>query len=503
MTLEWLDRRRIYLLLAVILVVYTLLVAINPDVRCVQDEPWVSVPAYTLMTEGTLSLNPINADGMPAAWPPLLQLCLAPVYKVFGFGLVQGRSLMMFFGALSIIIAFLFTRDLFDSATALLAAALLSVDNLFFLAARTIRAEILVTTLVLLSGFLCIRGILSDRRLLFFLSGLSGAAAMSTHPHGFIGLASIVLLIPFEYRKLTFRRPGLYYLLAGAAAGSLPFIVYILTIDLRNGFQSLRTQVLTFAPGKGGAKWLLDSIKNEWAVRYQRYLLAPYRVHLGILAVGIVVAAFVLPCRRRRLVAAIVVTHLVFFILLMTAQKNVRYLVLVSPYLAMLVASLSLDVLRRTRHPGEERREDACWVRGVVRPIVAATLLLLWGGTQFMGNITYHVQYRDTGYYKFTRRLKTIIPEGASVFSIITFWFAFYDRPFYSYNRMSFETAIEKYHPRIFLLDDSFMVNGERGDHQWEELRLKLHAYVSTHGALLGTVDNWFYGDIKIFEVTQ
>ncbi|HXK36593.1 MAG TPA: glycosyltransferase family 39 protein, partial [Candidatus Paceibacterota bacterium] len=488
------------LVLLAIVTCFLVQVGFNPAIRCVQDEPWVSVPAYTLIMQGTLSLNPINADGKPAVWPPLLQLLLAGMYKVFGFGLVQGRSLMMLFGAVSIVFSYLLARELFDESTALISAAFLAVDNLFFLAARTIRSEILIVMLILIGYYFCVRGVRTRRPIFFIFSGLAAAAAMSTHPNGFAGLVAIMLVFPFVYGAPFLRQRGIYFFVAGVLVGSLPYVLYVLLVDLPNGFSAFSSQILTFAPAVRRSNWLLDSIRNEWQIRYQRFVLPPYRIHIGIILVAAIVASIVLPEKRRRCLAVGILVHLVLFVFLMTLQKNVRYMVLIAPYASIIIASLLMEIYRR----GAGSRWAVLQHRTMTARVRASVLvlgMLLWGGTQFFGNIAYHVQYRKTDYNAFMSELQALIPEGAGIYSIITFWFGLYDHPFYSYNRVSFAAATSRYRPTIFLLDDTYMVNGEYGNHQWDDLRSRLYDFVDRNGTLVGIVDNWFYGAIKVYKV--
>jgi 4-amino-4-deoxy-L-arabinose transferase-like glycosyltransferase len=490
------GQRQVTICLTIIVLAFVLQTAWNPTIRCVQDEPWVSVPAYTLITNGTFTLFPVNAEQASIAWPPLLQICLAVVYRVFGFGLVQGRYLMTLLGAISVLLSFLIAKELFDDETALLAAAFLAVDNLFFLSARTIRAEILVVTLILLACYLGLRAIKSKRKLLFVLSGMAGAAAMSTHPNGFIGICAVSLLFVFEYKKEIFQRPGLFLYAAGVALGSLPYATYLVLMDLPHHFRAFRSQILTFAPGASGPHWLLDSLRKEVLTRYPRYMLAPYRVHIGVLALLALGAGFASRNWRGRFLSSVIMTHLLLFVLLMTVQKNVRYLALVEPYLAILIASKAIALLR-TGILGSRLGDK----KGV-RVAAFAALLVLWGGTQLIGNVEYHWRFRSTRYYEFTDRIRSLIPENASIYSIVTFWFAFPDRQFYSYNKVPFESAKSRYHPEILLLDDDFMVNGVSGDHSWDHLRAELDDFAVKKGRLLGIVDNWFYGDIKVYRVS-
>lgn len=485
-------RTRTHVLLAIVVGLFVLQTGWHITTRVVQDEPWVSVPAYTLLTTGRMTFEPVFSDSEPTVWPPLLQLLLAGVFKLAGVGVAQGRWLTVFFGVLSVVLTFQTARLLYKSElVALWASIFLSVENMFFLASRTIRAEIVVTFFTLLGLFFFLVAGRENRAVWHLLAGLSVAFGMSTHPHGFLGTVAIAVSYVKYYRAG--QQKGVFLYLAGVIAGSLPYLLFLLITDAASGFAAFRHQVTAFAPSAAGDPWLLTSVRNEIAIRYTRYLFSPYRVPIAIASLAVFVAGFVTKKREDSALSLIVGVHLVLFVLLLTKQKSVRYFALVSPYVGLLTASM-LTSLLSSMHVKQGYRK-------LLKLALIVAIVGVLGVGQLIGNIFYHYTYRHTKYREVSDQLREIISPGASVFSIVTFWFALHDHPFYSYNRVSLEDALNKYQVQVFILDDSFMVNGVFGDEQYNGLRSELGAFLAQHGALIGEVDNWFYGDMKIYSV--
>src|SRR5262249_19569944 len=116
--------------------------------RWVADESWYSSTGYTLLHEGNIR-NGIfcekdiesKADTRPIAMP----VTLATVFRALGVGPQQAR-LPEFLACLATLpVAFWLGKLLVSETAGLVAAAVVSVDNIFFLAARSTRPEALVT----------------------------------------------------------------------------------------------------------------------------------------------------------------------------------------------------------------------------------------------------------------------------------------------------------------------------------------------------------------------
>jgi len=204
------------------------------------------------------------------------------------------------------------------------------------------------------------------------------------------------------------------------------------------------------------------------------------------------------------MMAIVVVTHLVLMVLLLTVNKTVRYLVLISPYVGVLVASM-LCALAGGKISA--RHFVAAFGQRAHRRLLAGLLILVFAGTQFVGNLWYLYIHRDTGYYDFTGRVKALVPQDASVLGTITYWYAFHRQPYYTYMVGTYDDMTQKLKPDVYLLDDRVMVYGNRNVHrergrdynEWALLREQLHQHVSEHCVFLGEVPNWFYGDVKVY----
>lgn len=499
-------RRGEILLLCALAVLFLAQVLTTFSTRCVEDEPWVSVPAYTLIAEGRL-MNPVMdlpIDGKTPTLlrPPLLQLILAGVYRIAGVGIVQSRAVVAVFGLGTLILCYFTARVLYGITVAGVATLFLSVDNLHFLASRTFRVEAPVTFFGLLCFFLVILGATEKKAWCFFAAGLAGAAAMSTHPHGLLPVSAtaIVILFHFGWRAVT--KKETYLFLSGGILGALPYLSWVIAQDYANDFALFKAQILSRAPS--GPGWLLNSIRREFARRYADYVMFPLRFHIALIVVGSVVFAWVRRKSADLILGFVVVWHLVLLILLLTMNKNVRYLALLSPYIVILVAAILFSLA------GRELSVNLVFQAAKgrsFRVLCAAALILVFAGSQFVGNAYYLYQHRDTKYSDFAKRLREVVPRGTRVLGIITFWYPFHDQPYYSWQEGSFTEITTVLQPDIYILDDRVMLQGGDPGSQWEgeydKLRQQLHGYVQKNGVLLGEVPNWFYGQVKVYDVRQ
>jgi hypothetical protein len=101
-----------------------------------------------------------------------------------------------------------------------------------------------------------------------------------------------------------------------------------------------------------------------------------------------------------------------------------------------------------------------------------------------------------------SRQLQNIVPKGASVYGVITFWMALHDRTYYGYERRDLDRAVAELRPRYMILYDRVMVHGSGYTDDWATLREKLTGFVHSHGTLAGRVSNEFYGDLEVSRIT-
>lgn len=489
------ESRRDKMVIGLILGIFLLQLFLALKIRAVEDESWLSIPAYTLLTQGKLAIPVFDTNEREYfVAPPALPIFLASAFKLGGTGLIQGRIVSMFFGVLTLMVFFFLARRLFGASVALVALALLAVDNLHFLASVTIRPEILVTFFTLLALFFIFNFLEKGSSFYTLLAGISVGLGLSTHPHAAGGFISIMFILFLTFKGRTFSNKGLYLFLGGTFLALLPYLLYLLAVDMGSGFSLLKSQVLRRAPGisfrvaeaASPINWAFLAVKKEILERYRDFLMFPYRLPAIMAILGGLAYSFYARRSKQILLASIVGIHLVIFAAM--DNKNARYMAIISPYFALLVAVAVCSFLSFAQKKDFQRK---------LQTIAALALIAAFGVSQLLGNSIYLYKFKNSDYYQFMAELKKNIPEGASVYGTVAYWFGFHDRRYYAYDRVSFESATQRRQPDIYILDDRAMTSQpeRRG------LRLKLHDYLARNGTLLGQVKNPFYGELKIYQV--
>lgn len=485
------NKQNYYLLLFIILIFYSIQTTIFLDIRCHEDEAWQAAIAYNLLKTGKLS-NPMftgpefswypyahPSEGKYYVKPPCLEILLAFIFDNFGVSLVKGRLLMIFFSLMTIIVTFLISKKLISLKVAILSSLLLTVDNLFFVVSRTIRPESLVA-LLLCCAYLFFKKIKENEKFSFLIGIVCGLSIL-THPNGLISFISILLLFVIQYGLSIYKQRPFYFFILACFFICLPYMLYIVSIDYPKFFlvKYQMFQKLNMNGNIDFFSWLGNQIKQEIFIRYKGFLLFPFRIHIAL----IIIAAFMVALQKIPLIRhliIIVIVHIFLFIFM--PQHKTQYLAILSPMISIIIATVSITMYNLYRK--------------IVRFIIVL-ILILFTSSQLIGNFAYLMKFKDTRYYTYTSRMKKVIPKQASIYGTPTFWFAFYQQPYYSYIGTSYEYALNKIKPKIIIMDDRIMMDLIF----FNELRKKLHVFLSKHGKLLGNFPNHFYGNIKVFLV--
>jgi 4-amino-4-deoxy-L-arabinose transferase-like glycosyltransferase len=488
------------LLLLGILCLFLAQEACGLQTRWVEDETWYLLPAQSLLREGKLRIPVFNtSDRQLWAMPPVLTLLEAGSWAVHDLTIPQARLLTVGFGLGSILCTFLLGSRLAGERVGLLAALLCAVDNMLFLASRTVRPEALVLCFSLLALWLLLKSV-QDRKLWpAILAGVAVGAGMSTHPNGAVAaLCGLVLLLFFEGWR-TLRQPRLYAFAASCALAFLPYLLFVVLNDAGNGFESLRALGNIQASAKAS---LLDKVVTsahaELLDRYWGFAAFPYRLHVALLAAGAVLFGLVYRSRVTRLLATCAALHLLYFLIVTNANKSPRYLTLVMPFIVILWAQAILALWRWATAPGAARGPAG----RLALQAAALGLFALAGFSQFAGNVLYLVKYRNADLPRLCRQVDELVPRRSTIYGGMAFWINLRQHTYIPYQRMPWKQAVEEFRPTVLILDDRVMVQGSYAG-EWDALRAELHEYADRHGRLLGNVRDPFYGDLAVYEVTH
>jgi hypothetical protein len=120
-----------------------------------------------------------------------------------------------------------------------------------------------------------------------------------------------------------------------------------------------------------------------------------------------------------------------------------------------------------------------------------------------VGNALVLVQARKANYPVLQERLRSVIPLGASAYGAITFAVALNDRDYSSYDRMTFEYALAKVKPQYVIAGDRVMLHGEgHGEDDKESVRSAVVPYVERYGQLVASLDDPFYGPLRVYRLS-
>lgn len=451
--------------------------------RWVEDESWLSIPAYTLMSEGRLRLPMFAGVGFKGAvehdvtvYPPATMIITAGFFKCFGVGVVQARIPRILSGIGVVVLTFLVARQVAGPSVAVASAFLTASDNLLWLSSRTARPEIFVVLLGLLALYLWQRSAACQRTWIAFLAGGAIGLALASHPYGLAMGFAIGVLSLMEWRMGVWRQSRAWAFAVGMILFYLPYLLWAHSGEQHRLSYSVLYGLNSF---ERGIRFLL----HKELLRYVDFLQMPYRIHVGLIAV---ISFVVLFFHERRLfwwLLVIVLAHLLF--LFIGINTSVRYMVQVSPLLAMAVAAATVALARKRR-----------WVK------VAVVACLLYGTSQVAGNALVLYKFRKADYVEVGNSLRQLIPAEKSAYGSVVFALTFCDRKYYAYDRTPFDQAVGRLHADYLILHDRVMMKGsEHGRNEWADLCAKANAFVHEHAERVGCVSNVFYGNLDVYRV--
>jgi hypothetical protein len=460
--------------------------------RWVADESWYTAPAHNLVTQGKLRMEifaPPSNQSMAYIASTVLILVLAAFIKILGASLYVARLPYLLSALAAIYLVYRLGRELESEALGALAAVLMAVDNMFFLAARTARPESMVTMLwtasILL--FLVARRRQSARLALLsgLLVGLGALVHVNTLPAGIT--AGIFALV--EFRSSIIRRIRPWAFLVGLLVPVIVYVAWCAADPLRwrefaHGYGNGQGFPLSQIPAIELSRWSdFIGMPNS---RFKMPIPVPYRLHVAVALLAAV--AFLYRLNRKLLtqIACMLIPMFVWWAFI--RNQNVRYTAVAAPCFALLVAGATLAIWN--------------WRPAWRKAAMAVTALLIVA--QVGSNYALLYLYRKADYIEMTRQFHRIIPPDASVYGGITLWMAFVDQPFFSYTRTPLPYALE-HGANYLILGDRNLVsgNGWWGIDDWQQVRVFAEQFAREQATLVGEVPNSYYGDMKVYRVNN
>jgi 4-amino-4-deoxy-L-arabinose transferase-like glycosyltransferase len=458
--------------------------------RWVTDESWYAGPAYSIDHGNGVAdpaIGPNDLENRFDARPPGTAIVIAAAFRTFGTGQIPARLGSILAGLTIIFFTYRLARDVIGEEGALIATFLVATDNLIVLTSRSARPEALTTMAILASLLAMKQYARSDRIAWAFISGL--LIAMGTMFHitllGYI-VSFGILAIALDCKCGGFPLRGAIGYGIGYSLGLVPFAIWILTAPMgRAGF---REEYLNRAGG--GPLWTRFLQEGH---RYSDLLglnmlhghgLESIPVRLPI-PLFFLAASFLLWKLRRQwfYLELLLLTPTVFW-LIYTVNKSSRYLALLAPIFALTIgAAVAATGANRKLH----------------RVLLAFSCLIV--AAQMSANFLLLHAARDADYNKVASELRSVIPPDQTAYGTITFWLAFHDRPFISYERTDPWMAANQFHTRYFIAGDRVMAQGLPGDEAFM-IDLNRHlAEVISQSRLVGHFPDPYYGDLKVYEL--
>jgi 4-amino-4-deoxy-L-arabinose transferase-like glycosyltransferase len=459
------------------------------------DEPWESITAYTLITEGKMH-NPVlenyNGYGRILLQPRiLLDVALAPAFAVFGIGPVQGRLASVACGGFLLIAVYFLTLAFFSKRAALLAVWFTMIETMIFISYRTIRPEIYLVTLEMFSLLLLFRGLQKLSYRYFWGSGIIAGVALWTHPNAVLYVIAALVLFVFEFRKKFLRSPLVWSFIVAVFVGVLPYILYVIANDAQDSFATFFLQLENRQDVLNSANWFVMSLSGEWS-RVVEYTQFPARILIVVIFASIWVFSLLSKKKYVRYIAVILLTNAVLSFLIIE-NKTILYSTSLLPMLCILT-SVYIDELLGAPTRIMERLNS--FFRPLNRRASFGILLtIILSVNQLTGDADLLWKQRNCSYTETVRELQAVIPTNSRVWGSITFWFGFYQQPFRS--QYTYLRDVDTFKPQ-------YMITGDTetwGKVFWRNVRDQAEAIIRQRGTLVAELPKSCYGDLKVYRL--
>jgi len=460
------------------------------------DEPWESITAYRLITDGRM-YNPV-LEGR-AGWDEvfleprmLLTFLVGGSFAIFGPGIIQGRLVSVLFGLLLVSGVYVLGKRIISPRAALLAAWCLAIETMIFIGSRTIRPDIYVAFFDAAVILLILRAqnLPSEAKKYLVIAGALTGVALWTHPNALLILIAAVVLLVVQEGRTIFSSRRFWLFSAAATTTFLPYLLYLVIHDADHSFSRFWLQLAGRPEDLVQSGWLMTSLQGELS-RILEYMKFPYRIPVVLAFLAALLWAIrsrSVPIRRILLVTAV---HLGVSVLLLS-NKTVLYASSVLPFLALLCGAYfdhTLPAFTRLFSMEELRR------KGLAGSFAALLFLGSYSATQLGGTLYLLWNNRSCSYASVTEALRETIPRGTSVWGSMTFWFAFHDQPYrtqYTYLR-----ELESFRPEYMILGDR---ETESKDH-WLDVRRRTEEVVRQRGTQVALIKERCYGELRVYRM--
>ncbi len=258
------DRTKLILLgLFTLALILRVIAAINISVSA--DDMHHVIHAINFYDSGRL----VTYDQSAGLWHSLTSI----IYSIFGVGQFTSRFLIVIFGSFTVFAVYLLSCEFFSRKISLIAAFLTAVAP-FHIKLTVGEMDVMAMFFVIMSVFLFVKGLKSDKKLFFIISGVSTGLALYTKVYPILFIPS--LLIYFVHHKKKSREKVLSkrnikiisLFLLSAFLFAIPVLAHNYLLYQDKGFLDLQfTRTLGLGKDKSEQFYGWDhqfSAKNDW-----------------------------------------------------------------------------------------------------------------------------------------------------------------------------------------------------------------------------------------------
>lgn len=162
---------------------------------------------------------------------PLLLICMALSFSIFGYGFVAGRLVIIVLTVGTAFLLYRLGRELGSGRAGLIAAAFYSLLPFSVYGTFIVKEEPAQAFVVTLGVYLILLAVRTDRGYYFFLAGIVLGSAYLVRRSSFAYLAAAPILLWLSYLSVPKAVRGFIILLAGALLALSPLLIIVASVD--------------------------------------------------------------------------------------------------------------------------------------------------------------------------------------------------------------------------------------------------------------------------------
>ncbi|HXF40326.1 MAG TPA: glycosyltransferase family 39 protein [Blastocatellia bacterium] len=478
------------------------------------DESYMMQTSYEMLNRGKLSL-PFrrfiggNIENNWHSLTPVHYVIQTAFFKVFGWGITEGRAFNLTLAIIVLLLVFLIGRKLFDWRVGIIAVVMMVCDVFFLERSRFLRNDY-SAVMFALAAF-CLYEAAERRKSwrLFLASGLTAGAAVMCHTATIYILAAISVLMLLRRGWRIVKAKDFYLFALGAFAVSAYEIIsdiadwtnfrlqyrgdkrHFKLLDAMGWFRNFRHEPQRYR------RWIAADLMYPDVPRTLTHLFE----YLAVIAIAYLLVRMIIGIRRGNLIAeprnrVLIVTLVVMsFFAIITSQKAVYYMSHLTPWFALVVGIMmsdGLDLMGRLRRMEwrGSRLPKFAYVASLICALIF-TAMFGYQATKLYKRYITNVRNPELARFEdFKTAIRSVVPEGVCPVEVgdPVMWLAFLE------HHLCFGYIEERMQDNVDIDGKEYaMIVDPRIASQWIE------SLAANHNHLLGELNNTPYGDLQVY----